>query len=295
MSRHDCTDRGLAACLLLATLWPACGRGVEVLSARPAARDPERLLQVLDEMDARRSGVESVVARLNVTLLDKQHEREIKLNGTYLGDRSGNLRLRLKYEEILILDVAICEDAMSVWLPRKNRFYRGTRQQMLALGGNELALLAQAGNACDLFFPRAWTEHAVERRLHLENGQSIITVLEKPDQVRRVLRLFLSSSQPAAEGVEVLGREGHLLGAIRYADYRLAEQPAAKPTATMRLPFPGRLTLDSPSGNRTLQMDVEEFRLNLPLSAAKFAVEVPAGQKVLDLGETFAAGKGLWD
>src|SRR4051812_36936329 len=57
---------------------------------------------------ARREAVNSVVARLRVTLRDRAKDKSYDLSGAYIGDAAGNLRLRVTTEAgQLVLDMGV--------------------------------------------------------------------------------------------------------------------------------------------------------------------------------------------
>lgn len=260
-----------------------------------AARSLDHLVQVVRDLDDRRKGTQTVVARLNVVLhaTASGRDREVTLEGAYLGDAQGNMRLRLKHGETLVIDIAFHEETVELWLPLRERFFRGTRSEVLAQGDNDLTLLAVAGNAHDLFFPRAWTARAVERRLRVDKGREFVTVLEgEGTTCRRVKRLVLSPTQPVVDQQEILGAAGRTIGCIQYADYQFPGPRAGESTG---VPYPGRLILTSRNEQRSLEMIVNELHINTPIPSNKFAVELPEGQKVLPLSESLASGKSLWE
>lgn len=263
-------------------------------TVRPAAvRNLDHLVQVIGELDKRREGTQTVVARLKVVLHDSAREREVTLDGAYLGDAQGNVRLRLKHGERLLIDLAFRDDNIELFLPLRERFYRGTRREVLAHGDNDLMLLAIAGNAHDLFFPRAWTARAVERRLRVDKGREFVTVLEgEGPACRRVKRLALSPTQPVVDQQEILGVAGRLVGCIQYADYRLPGPRAGESSGVV---YPGRITLLSRNEQRSLEMIIDELHINTPIPANKFTVELPEGQKVLALRELLSSVKSLWE
>lgn len=255
------------------------------------------IAKIMEEMDERRNSVETLVARLAVVLRDNVNKKEHGLSGAYIGDKDGNLRMRIKAEETVVLDLAIHGALVDLWLPRKGRFYRGERKDLVGSGANELALLANAGSVQDLFFPRAWTESAIERRVKLENGREVISVLERPGVFRRcVRRMTISREQPMADRLEVLDRTGRALGAIAYADFRFPGPIAGEKDPTVpSVPYPGRVTLSAPDGARSMQMDVEEMILNTPIPLTKYEIPVPEGQRILDLGAELRSGRSLWE
>lgn len=265
---------------------------------QPVASNRVPLLKVMEQMDERRKAVDTVSSSLNVVLRDEVKGKDYRLNGAYLGDNNGNLRLRLKYEETLIMDLAFRGDTVELLLPRKNRYYRGNREDVQTASGNELALLAQVGNAHDLFFPRAWSPKAIERRVKLEGNQEVVSVIERPGiLVKKCTRRFwISPTQPVADKIEVFNANGQALGVIRYGDYRFPEPLAGdEASGQMQVVHPGTVTLISEDGNRSLQMDLQALRLNQAIAPKLFEITVPDGQKVQGLKEGLSGEKGLFD
>ena len=148
-----------------------------------------------------------------------------------------------------------------------------------------------------MFFPRAWTPQAVERRVQVEDGREVVNVLERPGLRRRCARrVFISPEHPVTDKIEVANRNGKPLGSIVYEDYRFPGQPAGAEGDTNKIPpYPGRITLNAKDGSRTLQMDVEEIIPNTPIPLEKFEIDVPEGQKILDLSQSLEAGRNPWD
>jgi hypothetical protein len=291
--------RFLVLLSLVVLVGPSCPAPAREAVSPAAARSLDHLVQVVRELDDRRKGTQTVVARLKVVLHTSAaasaaaRDREVTLDGAYLGDAQGNMRLRLKHGETLIIDIAFHDETVELWLPRRERFFRGTRNEVLAQGDNDLTLLAVLGNAHDLFFPRAWTARAVERRLRVDKGREFVTVLEgEGSTCRRVKRLALSPTQPVVDQQEILGAAGRTIGCIQYADYQFPGPRAGESTG---VPYPGRLILTSKSEQRSLEMIVDELHINTPIPSNKFAVEPPEGQKVLPLGESLSSGKSLWE
>lgn len=259
--------------------------------------DREKLLKSLDEIDSRRLSVETLVARLDIVLRDKNKDKEHALNGAYLGDKDGNLRLRIKHQETLLLDMAFHEGSVDLLLPRKRRYFRGSVEDLKKAGGNELALLAHAGTAHDLFFPRPWTETAFERRVVIENGKPVVSVLEMPGVFKRRVRSYqLSSEHAVATRADIFDLQSQFLGAIRFEDYRFktpgAGEAAERPTD---LTYPGRVTLATASDKQELQLDVQELIPNVPIPIEKLRVPVPEGMQIRDLAEALQTGQSLWE
>jgi hypothetical protein len=96
---------------------------------------------------------------------------------------------------------------------------------------------------------------------------------------------------------------------VAYADWRFPGPRAGAPNgAKLPAPYPGHLTLSSPDGRRSLQMEVEELSLNedAPIRPEQFEIKLRKPEpdqenqrapevKVLDLGAALRSGKSLWE
>lgn len=256
------------------------------------------LLKVVDELDERHLGVQSVVAQLTVILRENERNKEVALNGTYIGDNHGNLRLRIKASGgQVVLDMGSADDNVDVWLPRKGRFFQGRRQDLLTNSRCQLSLLAHAGRARDLFFPRAWSDSAVERRVTYQNGREVISVYEKPNFIRRrSRRITVAPDSACVETVEVYDKYGREVGVLAYSDYHFPDPDApAGEAAACPLIYPGCIKLHSPDGLYTLELHVEELTLDSPIPTEKFPVPKPPHTKVLDMAQFLKHADTLWE
>jgi hypothetical protein len=252
------------------------------------------LMKVVDELDERHKVVESVVARLSVTLRDNEKNKEYPLTGVYLGDKDGNMRLRITHESNhVILDMGIHNDQVDVNLPRKTRFFQGKKADLLASSKCELSVFAHVGCAPDLFFPRAWSENALERRVTYQNGREVIAVIEKPNFIkRRSRRLTLAPESSSVEMLEVYDKYGREVGTIDYADYVFPDQDDPNSCPLLR---PGKITLQSNDRVHSLELCIEELILNSAIPMEKFCVPPPENGRTLDLGQALKRGNALWE
>lgn len=264
--------------------------------------DRASLVEVLDEMDQRRSSVRTVIARLHVCLRDKYKEKEHGLSGVYLGDNKGNVRMQIRHGESAILDLAFRGETAEIWLPRKSRFFKGKRSDLKTASECELSLLAHIGNAHDLFFPRAWTDNAVERRRaqSKEDGREVVQVLERPGpQRKQVRRMVIASDLPVADKIEIFLHNQKHLGTVSYNDYRFPQPRAGKPEESQKkITYPGRVTLSTPAGRREIGLEVAEMLLNEPIPVEKFKIKSLSEEedvRVQDLGAALRGGKALWE
>lgn len=254
------------------------------------------LMKVVEELDERHLAADSVKARFNVTLHDNEKNKEFQLVGAYLGDKDGNLRLQISSPTAgKIIDMSIHGETMEVYLKRKNRYFKGNRSELLNTSECELALLAHIGAARDLFFPRAWTPNAVERRVTYERGREVISVIEKPGMIRkRSRRLTVCPETAAVECVEVYDKFGREVGTAAYTDYTKPGQTQPEADA-LGLLYPGRIVLQSHNANHTLEMEVDEITFNADIADDIFEVPLPENMKTLDLGQALKRSGNLWE
>ncbi len=245
-----------------------------------------------DELDKRQGLVNTLAARLSVTLHDLKSGKEHALKGAYIGDKQGNLRLRITASSgHLVLDLSIQNTKVSIWLPRQERYYEGDRAELLS-SQSQLALIAQIGQATDLFFPRAWSTGATKRDTRIENGREIISVFEKQNRARQ---LTVEPENDVVEKMDVFDLQGRDAGTILYRNYNL---PWQKTNAAVKAPdtvFPRRVTLRAPDGLHELDLDVDELILNTPIAQSKYVVPIPEGQEKLDMGKALQERPNLWD
>lgn len=254
------------------------------------------LVKVVEELDERHLAADTVAARLNVTLHDNEKNKDYQLVGTYLGDKDGNLRLQIKATTgQTILDMGCFNDSMDVWLPRKSRFFRGQRQELLNTAECQLSLLAHVGACRDLFFPRAWTQNAIERRVTYEHGREVISVIEKPGFIRkRSRRLTVAPESATVESVEVYDKFGREVGTVAYGDYKMPGD--AQPEAdALGLLYPNRIVLQSHNATHTLDLEIDEINFNCDIPQEKFRVPQPEHQRILDLGKQLRQSATLWE
>ena len=254
------------------------------------------LVKVVEELDERHLAADSVCASLNVTLHDNEKNKVYQLVGTYLGDKNGNLRLQIKATTgQTILDMGVHKDQMDVWLPRKGRFYRGNRQDLLNASECQLALFAHIGAARDLFFPRAWTANAIERRVTFEHGREVISVIEKPGFIRkRARRLTVAPESATVESVEVYDKYGREVGTVAYSDYKMPGEGQPEADA-LGLLYPNRIVLQSHNATHTLELEIDQVDFNMDISEEKFHVKLPENQRVLDLDQKLRRCVNLWE
>jgi hypothetical protein len=164
----------------------------------------------------------------------------------------------------------------------KGKYVKGSRTEVLNAGANDLALLARVGTARELFFPRAWTEGATERRAAVAGGVETIKVQVAGKVLRKVQ---LTTGQAFADTMNLYTAIGESLGELRYSNYTDANSTPLHPGTIMLVPA---------KGTSTLKMNVDEFTLNADLPEKSFELVVPDDQKAESLIQCLKEGKGIF-
>lgn len=246
------------------------------------------LLEALDQMDERRKKVASVAVRVQALLQDRRKGREVALNGSYIGDNEGNFRLRLRYNETAVADMCIYKEAVTIWMPRKEKLFKGTREEVRAAGASEIALLMEGCAAHELFFPRAWSPQAVERALLPGGEADQIHVTEKIGLLKRCSRRLLVPRQSAyASCMELHAPAAGPLGLLRYEAYQDASGGL--------VPYPQKVTVEPVSATWALVLIVEEITFNRTLEASRFDLQLPAEQEAFSLAEALRKRISIWE
>ena len=261
----------------------------------PLADGPARVVQVIEDLDERRRTFESVSASLHAVLEYKG--RAYDMQGAYLGDKAGNLRLRLTYRDAVFVDIAFMDEQVDLYLPRKKARYRGTRADVLGGSNHALYLLAAAGSVQNLFYPHAWSPQAVERRFRTENGLSLVSVFERPGvSPRCAFRLALSPHASVTEWAEFFQHDENSVGSVRYDQYSASAILGQSGTTEHAVPaYPRRIKLVTASGETALCMAVQTISFNQDLAPAKFVLDSNSDVPILELSSMTAQGVSLWE
>lgn len=249
-------------------------------AAAQSANVTPQLIEQVRELDARRAPLQDFRARLAVIL--KKGEKEYTLSGMYSGNAQGDFRLSMNWGLISLLDTVFKGEQVELWLPRKGKLCRGPRSEVRNVE-SDLRLLERIGSVSELFFPDAWAQNAVARRLVMEEGRPVLTVLERHESeivpVRRV-HLGTFEDRGVVEKV-VLFEKGTPVGAVTYRDYYEISGWLIPRTVEIWT-----------SATTRIALQVEGIAINTqrPL---ELAVQAPTGQKEADLAETLKAGKLL--
>jgi hypothetical protein len=243
----------------------------------PPSATPE-LIEKVRQLDARRAPLKDLRARLAVTL--KKGKRNYALKGMYSGNAAGDFRLSMRWGILSIIDVAFKGDQVDLWLPRKGKHCLGPRKTVREIT-NDLRLLERIGSVSDLFFPDAWADNAIARRLDEVDGHRFLNVLEQRDgELLPTRRVQLSSyGDKCVVAKTILYDKGKPIGAVEYRDYYVLSGWLIPRTVEVWASTKTRivLTVDGIAINTGRPLDMK--------------VGAPAGVKKADLGETLKAGK----
>jgi len=66
--------------------------------------------------------------------------------GAYLGDKHGNMRMRVKRREKLLFDLAVSAKTVMLWLPQEGKYYRGALTEVSQNSDRELAMLVEVAS-----------------------------------------------------------------------------------------------------------------------------------------------------
>ncbi len=251
---------------------------------------------VMKALDARREKMKTMVARMNVVVTDEAKDKEIGLTGAYLGDHKGNYRLRIKQETRIVLDVAFHDGDVDLWLPGKNRFYRGKRDQIEAGSSPELRVLNRIGNAPDLFFPVCWAPKADERYVEKDRGSEYVIVNRREGKMLKPVRRFtLNDLLPVCSYQELFSSDVKLLGTVTYSQYLFPGPFAGEETDRPRgVPYPAQVTIGVPDSKIKLSLEIEELLLNTPIHISRLYIAAPEDIKVRDLSEALTENGSLF-
>jgi len=246
------------------------------VTARPTAT-PE-LVEGVKELDARRNPLKDFRARFAINL--KRKGRNYALKGQYAGTANGDFRLAMNWGIISIIDVACKGEKIDLWLPRKGKHCKGQRQTVRETE-NDLRLLERVGCVSELFFPDAWSSHAVARRFEEKDGHCFLNVIERCDGVlvpSRRVQLGTYKNRCVVEKT-ILYEKGKPIGAVEYRDYYVVGGWLIPRTVEVWS-----------SAKTRISLTVEGIAINTG-RALDLEVKAPGSAEKADLAETLKAGK----
>lgn len=245
------------------------------------APEASQVRQMIQTLDRSAFFVNTVSARMNVTI-KRGGTKAMSLDGVYVGDANGNLRLRLTgLFGILAMDVTVKDGTMTCWMPTKKLLVQASREELMNDAHSELAVLAAVGQARELFFPRPWADGATQRRLYANDTDMRIGVFGGSSG-RSCLRDYsIDPVENAVRSLDVLTERGESIGHIDYAQYQALTKldNSDEKNSEWRSAFkvPRSLKLADGAGRLTLECSLEGLRVNETLKANAFDMELPKG------------------
>lgn len=245
------------------------------------APEASQVRQMIQTLDRSAYFVNTVSARMNVTI-KRGSSKAMTLDGVYVGDANGNLRLRLTgLFGILAMDVTVKDGTMTCWMPTKKLLVQASREELLNDAHSELAVLAAVGQARELFFPRPWADGATQRRLYASDNDMRIGVFGGSGG-RSCLRDYsIDPVENAVRSLDVLTERGETIGRIDYAQYQALTKldNGDEKNSEWRSAFkvPRSLKLADGEGRMTLECSLEGLRVNEPLKSNAFDMDLPKG------------------
>lgn len=253
----------------------------------------DALADLIALIDHRPLLVQSVVARLSAKITGRNGKTQ-SADGVYMGDAHGNMRLKLTgMFGILGLDLALRDDDFKIWMPLRKLGVIGTRREALNGESTELLLLATLGLSHNLFFPRAWTDNAAERRAADEGGKLAVRVYEKSGRSLECARRFvIDTAGQSVASQEVFTTAGFAIGRLEYLHFcpiRDLTAPGESTGDLRDLPVASAVRLVQ-EGGMTLEIEVKSISVNKALPADAFEFQIKSNDPVHTLREMLTAG-----
>ena len=273
-----------------------------LMSPNIPVSESKDILHLIEEIDRRATRVKTVGARLKVKITNDLG-KSMNLDASYVGDSSGNFRLRLTgIFGILGLDMAMCDERLVCYLPTRKTAFAVPEQEMLTCASVELGLISELGRARELFSPRAWATHADARKITEDENGLLVNVLRvTPSSSKCIRRIQLDPIERNIASEDVFRPSGDLLGRAEYMKFvpyqNLIEDRKNNHASDdlLETPVPQTVRLTSGNGKLTLEFEVESLRLNEPLNPAALEIDIPSKIHVATLAETLASGRGLFE
>jgi hypothetical protein len=246
----------------------------------PIAATPQ-LRQSVIALDRSAYFVNTVSARMSVTIR-RGNDKGTTLDGVYIGDSNGNLRMRLTgLFGILAMDVTVKDGTLTCWMPTKKLLVQATRDELLDDAHSELAVLAAVGQARELFFPRPWAEGAAQRRLYAGENESFVGIFGGPTGKECLREYSIDMDSSRITQMLAYSAAGETIGRVEFAQYQPLTKLDSKgeKDEEWRGAFhvPKSLKLSDGAGRLTLDCTLEGLKINEPLKATAFDMDMPKG------------------
>jgi hypothetical protein len=249
----------------------------ETSPAQPSAAANNSARDLVKALDRSSYFVKTVTARMNVTIR-QGNGKATTLDGVYVGDDRGNLRLRLTgLFGILAMDVAVRDGTLTCWMPTHKLLVQATREELLSDAHSELALLAAAGQARDLFFPRPWTAEASQRRLYVDDVSARVGVFGGTEGTACLRQYELDLLAATIQNMEAFSRAGEPLGRLEFSAYAPLSKLDKDEKSEWRNAFqvPKKIRIADAQNRLSLECEVESLKVNAVLKENAFTLELP--------------------
>jgi len=253
---------------------------------------------LITSIDRNSKSLKTVIARFDVSLATEKGKK-FSLNGSYVGEATGNFRMRLMGPlGITAADIACIDGRVAVVLPTKNQLMEGDIGQALTAGNSELPLLLAACNARDLFIPTAWTSEAVERRGKNQEDKLVVSVMGTASEGAEelsCLRRYTIAPDSRAICLQELMADGRRFGCIEYLGHvQLHHWPEGMmkmgPGLDGKLEFPKAIRI-SHASKMTLELSMTHVVLNTHLPNDCFDLKKPDNFKHRELVDAIRSGE----
>ena len=253
--------------------------------------------KLVAEIDGRRLSIRSLDIRLKVKLCNEKGSVH-NLNASYIGDMAGNSHLRLTgMFNILAMDVTQVGDRITCWMPLQKAAIAGSRRELITDGQSELALLSAVGGICEVFFPRPWSNDAVQRRVTFDGDRVLVSVFGNTQTTGSCFRRFIvDPGQKTVAAQDIYNSRNSSIGRIEYLEFCPLSTvlKVARPDLDGGLLFPQGVRMANTNGRISLELKVEEVAVNQPVSPEAFKIDLPQNQVVREIGEMLKSGEPLF-
>ncbi len=273
-----------------------------MMSPNIPVSDSKDILGLIEEIDRRTTRVKTVGARLKVKITNDLG-KSMNLDASYIGDSSGNFRLRLTgIFGILGLDMAMADERLVCYLPTRKTAFVVPEREMSNCASVELGLISELGRARELFSPRAWAARADARKItEDEHGLQVNVMSVNSASSKCLRRIQLNPLDRNIASEDVFRPSGDLLGRaeyVKFVSYQNLIEDRKNNHASDELletPVAQSVRLTSGNGKLTLEFEVESLRLNDPINPAALEIDIPSKIHVETLAEALASGRGLFE
>jgi hypothetical protein len=256
--------------------WAERLRQAQLIEPPPTNPAATPLSQLIDDIDRRPLLIQTVSAKMSVQIV-QAGGKTTSLSGQYIGDSSGNFRLKLTgIFGIVGLDLCARDGQITGYLPTKKIAFQCTREQIEASPCLELILLTRIGQARELFFPRAWDAAATGRRVKQgENDLLEVDVFSSKSDIP-LRKTEVDPERKAVIAQNVFKCDGAPIGQSHYSKYvscaSMADSSKADGLASA-LPVP--TAIHTGTAKVSFDFTLESLNINQELGKNAFELRLP--------------------